>query len=174
MAAFGHPRRAASGAGPSWDRCSRYAFAKLPRGVPLPPASRSAGAEARGSDWTDPTFWEQADPGDGRSRGAASGATGFNGPRNRWLMNPHDERIGGVRAENPTDRLPRSKSAWFIEIGCAAIDKGTNPAEGNERSSPRWWRPTRYPCPLRRHRLLPVEPLAVTIPSAATEATLFF
>lgn len=64
-------------------------------------------------------------PGAGGPCGAASGATGFNGPRNRWL-NPHYERIGDVRSEDPADRLPRSKPVWFIEIGCAAIDKGTN------------------------------------------------
>ena len=40
--------------------------------------------------------------------------------------NHHHERIGGLRAEMPTAWEPRSKPIWFTELGCAAIDKGTN------------------------------------------------
>ena len=43
-----------------------------------------------------------------------------------WWENPHRDRIGGERAETPTAWEPRSKPIWFTEIGCAAIDKGTN------------------------------------------------
>ncbi len=43
-----------------------------------------------------------------------------------WWSNPHHDRIGGVRAENPTAWVPGSKPVWFTEYGCAAIDKGTN------------------------------------------------
>lgn len=43
-----------------------------------------------------------------------------------WWENEHHERIGGVRQESPTPWLARSKPIWFTEIGCAAIDKGTN------------------------------------------------
>lgn len=43
-----------------------------------------------------------------------------------WWSKPHHERIAGVRAEEPTDWEPRSKPIWFTELGCAAIDKGTN------------------------------------------------
>ncbi|MBV1866698.1 MAG: glycoside hydrolase/phage tail family protein [Marinosulfonomonas sp.] len=43
-----------------------------------------------------------------------------------WWSNAHHERIGGVRSPNPTAWLPESKPIWFMEIGCAAIDKGTN------------------------------------------------
>ncbi|WP_245223414.1 glycoside hydrolase/phage tail family protein [Ruegeria sp. HKCCSP346] len=43
-----------------------------------------------------------------------------------WWSNPHHERIGGVRQSNPTDWVPASKPIWFTELGCAAIDKGTN------------------------------------------------
>jgi hypothetical protein len=39
---------------------------------------------------------------------------------------PHHERIGGVRQAQPTGWVPQSKPIWFTEIGCAAIDKGTN------------------------------------------------
>ena len=35
-------------------------------------------------------------------------------------------RIGGERLETPTAWVPKSKPVWFTEIGCAAIDKGTN------------------------------------------------
>ncbi len=43
-----------------------------------------------------------------------------------WWQNPHHERIGGVRQANPTAWQPKSKPVWFTELGCAAIDKGTN------------------------------------------------
>ncbi len=43
-----------------------------------------------------------------------------------WWGNPHHERIDGVRQETPTAWQPRSKPIWFTELGCAAIDKGTN------------------------------------------------
>lgn len=43
-----------------------------------------------------------------------------------WWQNPHHERIGGVRQEEPTNWIPESKPIWFTELGCAAIDKGTN------------------------------------------------
>ncbi|WP_299376690.1 glycoside hydrolase/phage tail family protein [uncultured Tateyamaria sp.] len=43
-----------------------------------------------------------------------------------WWSNPHHERVGGVRAETPTDWAPGSKPIWFTELGCAAVDKGTN------------------------------------------------
>ena len=43
-----------------------------------------------------------------------------------WWSNPHHERIGGVRQPAPTAWVPGSKPIWFTELGCAAIDKGTN------------------------------------------------
>jgi len=43
-----------------------------------------------------------------------------------WWSNPHHERIDGVRQTEPTDWVPGSKPIWFTELGCAAIDKGTN------------------------------------------------
>ena len=43
-----------------------------------------------------------------------------------WWQNSHHERIGGVRQSTPTDWEPRSKPIWFTELGCAAVDKGTN------------------------------------------------
>ncbi|CUJ89094.1 hypothetical protein RUE5091_00818 [Ruegeria denitrificans] len=43
-----------------------------------------------------------------------------------WWVNRHHERIGGVRQADPTDWVPGSKPIWFTELGCAAIDKGTN------------------------------------------------
>ncbi|MTH77212.1 baseplate multidomain protein megatron [Paracoccus aestuariivivens] len=43
-----------------------------------------------------------------------------------WWLNEHHERIGGVRQERPTEWVPGSKPIWFTEMGCAAIDKGTN------------------------------------------------
>ncbi|MEV8465452.1 glycoside hydrolase TIM-barrel-like domain-containing protein [Fluviibacterium sp. DFM31] len=43
-----------------------------------------------------------------------------------WWSSPHHNRIGGVRAAGATPWVPRSKPIWFTELGCAAIDKGTN------------------------------------------------
>jgi hypothetical protein len=43
-----------------------------------------------------------------------------------WWQNTHHDRIDGLRAGLPTTWNPQSKPIWFTEIGCAAIDKGTN------------------------------------------------
>ncbi|MEM6478409.1 MAG: glycoside hydrolase TIM-barrel-like domain-containing protein, partial [Pseudomonadota bacterium] len=43
-----------------------------------------------------------------------------------WWENYHHERIGGTRAQFPTVWEPGSKPVRFTEMGCAAIDKGTN------------------------------------------------
>ncbi|RYH11175.1 glycoside hydrolase/phage tail family protein [Tropicimonas sp. IMCC6043] len=43
-----------------------------------------------------------------------------------WWSKPHHERIGGQRQSNATAWQPQSKPIWFTEIGCAAVDKGTN------------------------------------------------
>ena len=43
-----------------------------------------------------------------------------------WWANAHHERIGGERSELATDWVPGSKPIWFTELGCAAVDKGTN------------------------------------------------
>ncbi|MAB08818.1 MAG: host specificity protein [Rhodobacteraceae bacterium] len=43
-----------------------------------------------------------------------------------WWENPHHERIGGGRQSDPTDWVPGSKPVRFTELGCAAVDKGTN------------------------------------------------
>ncbi|WBL34428.1 glycoside hydrolase TIM-barrel-like domain-containing protein [Sinirhodobacter sp. HNIBRBA609] len=43
-----------------------------------------------------------------------------------WWENPHHERIGGIRAAEQTDWVPRSKPIWFTELGSAAVNKATN------------------------------------------------
>lgn len=43
-----------------------------------------------------------------------------------WWSNSHFNRIGGVREEQPTAWIPCSKPFWFTELGCPAVDKGTN------------------------------------------------
>lgn len=45
--------------------------------------------------------------------------------RNWWLSH-HHERIDGVRQSEPTAWEPGTKPVWFTEMGCAALDKGTN------------------------------------------------
>jgi hypothetical protein len=43
-----------------------------------------------------------------------------------WWLNEHHDRVGGLRAQTPTDWVPQSKPIRFTEYGCAAIDKGAN------------------------------------------------
>lgn len=43
-----------------------------------------------------------------------------------WWRNAHHERVSGERSVVPTAWEPQSKPIWFTELGCAAIDKGTN------------------------------------------------
>lgn len=43
-----------------------------------------------------------------------------------WWGEAHHERINGQRMEEATAWVPRSKPIWFTEIGCAALDRGTN------------------------------------------------
>ena len=43
-----------------------------------------------------------------------------------WWGDQHFDRIGGVRSGQPTAWMPGSKPVWFTELGCPAVDKGTN------------------------------------------------
>jgi hypothetical protein len=43
-----------------------------------------------------------------------------------WWENEHHNRIAGQRQPNATPWVPQSKPIRFTELGCAAIDKGTN------------------------------------------------
>ncbi len=43
-----------------------------------------------------------------------------------WWSNEHVDRLGGVKVAVPTAWQPRSKPIWFTEVGCPAVDKGTN------------------------------------------------
>ena len=43
-----------------------------------------------------------------------------------WWSSDHHERVNGIRSQEPTAWVPQSKPIWFTELGCAAIDKGTN------------------------------------------------
>jgi len=43
-----------------------------------------------------------------------------------WWSNQHFDRINGERQAQPTSWIPGSKPIRFTEMGCAAIDKGTN------------------------------------------------
>jgi hypothetical protein len=44
----------------------------------------------------------------------------------RWWSNPHVDRPGGVESATPTAWVPESKPIRFTEIGCPAIDRGSN------------------------------------------------
>lgn len=43
-----------------------------------------------------------------------------------WWSNYHHDRVGGVRSSQSSAWVPGSKPIWFTEVGCAAINKGTN------------------------------------------------
>src|SRR5690606_32060112 len=43
-----------------------------------------------------------------------------------WWFNQHRNRPGGVPALSPTAWLPQSKPIRFTELGCPAVDRGTN------------------------------------------------
>lgn len=43
-----------------------------------------------------------------------------------WWSNPHYDRPGGVESGTPTAWVPESKPIRFTELGCPAIDRGTN------------------------------------------------
>lgn len=43
-----------------------------------------------------------------------------------WWSNSHHERVDGQRSPTPTAWVPGSKPIWFTELGCPAIDRGTN------------------------------------------------
>ena len=43
-----------------------------------------------------------------------------------WWSSPHHNRLGGVESASPTAWVPQSKPIWFTELGCPAIDRGTN------------------------------------------------
>ncbi|MDZ4136198.1 MAG: glycoside hydrolase/phage tail family protein, partial [Paracoccaceae bacterium] len=43
-----------------------------------------------------------------------------------WWSNTHFDRPGGVESAVPTAWAPQSKPIWFTELGCPAIDRGTN------------------------------------------------
>ena len=43
-----------------------------------------------------------------------------------WWSEPHFNRPDGVESGTPTAWVPQSKPIWFTELGCPAIDRGTN------------------------------------------------
>jgi hypothetical protein len=43
-----------------------------------------------------------------------------------WWANDHHNRPGAVYSSTPTAWIPESKPIWFTELGCPAIDKGSN------------------------------------------------
>ena len=43
-----------------------------------------------------------------------------------WWSKPHVNRPGGVKMASATEWQPKSKPIWFTELGCPAVEKGTN------------------------------------------------
>ena len=43
-----------------------------------------------------------------------------------WWANSHHDRVGGQRSPTPSPWVPQSKPIWFTELGCPAVDRGTN------------------------------------------------
>ena len=61
-----------------------------------------------------------------------------------WWKNLHHDRVDGIRSVQPSAWVPGSKPIRFTEMGCAAIDKGTNQpnkfvdAKSSESSLPKF------------------------------------
>ncbi|SUZ33219.1 hypothetical protein ROE7235_02988 [Roseibaca ekhonensis] len=43
-----------------------------------------------------------------------------------WWSEQHFDRPGGAESGTPTAWVPESKPVWFTELGCPAVDRGTN------------------------------------------------
>ncbi|MDX5402600.1 MAG: glycoside hydrolase/phage tail family protein, partial [Rhodobacterales bacterium] len=43
-----------------------------------------------------------------------------------WWSNSHYDRVDGQRSATATAWVPQSKPVWFTELGCPAVDRGTN------------------------------------------------
>ncbi|WP_421792250.1 baseplate multidomain protein megatron [Hyphobacterium sp.] len=43
-----------------------------------------------------------------------------------WWSNPHFDRRAGLELTTASPWIPESKPVWFTEVGCPAIDKGSN------------------------------------------------
>ena len=43
-----------------------------------------------------------------------------------WWSNRHHKRVGGVEAGSPTAWQAEMKPIWFTEVGCPAVDRGSN------------------------------------------------
>lgn len=43
-----------------------------------------------------------------------------------WWSRAHVNRLGGLKMSAPTIWKPKSKPIWFTELGCPAVNKGTN------------------------------------------------
>lgn len=43
-----------------------------------------------------------------------------------WWQSEHFNRPAGVESGSPTAWVPQSKPIWFTELGCPAVDKGSN------------------------------------------------
>ncbi len=43
-----------------------------------------------------------------------------------WWSQPHYERVGGAELPSPTAWVAQGKPIWLTEVGCPAVDKGTN------------------------------------------------
>lgn len=43
-----------------------------------------------------------------------------------WWSNPHHNRVSGAEVGTATAWVPASKPIWFTELGCPAVDRGSN------------------------------------------------
>ncbi len=74
-----------------------------------------------------------------------------------WWSSAHHDRPAGVRSATPTDWVPASKPIRFTELGCGAIDKGSNAPnlfldpKSSENALPVFSRGTRDDLQQRRH-----------------------
>lgn len=84
-----------------------------------------------GGEYYDWYYAAQADRQDQVRTPIADGAYGKpwvyrNKDIRNWWANAHHDRPGGVEAASPTAFVPESKPVWLTELGCPAVDRGSN------------------------------------------------
>ncbi|MEM1360152.1 MAG: glycoside hydrolase/phage tail family protein [Pseudomonadota bacterium] len=111
-----------------WRDGSSHADSGAARSIYDPSYLESNVAGGEGYDWY---YGDEEDIETQTRRAITDGA--YNEPwvyrykdLNSWWTSVHYDRPGGVRATTPTQWSPQSKPFWFTELGCAALDKGTN------------------------------------------------
>lgn len=93
-----------------------------------------------------------------------------------WWLNAHYNRRGGIESATPTPWVPQSKSFWFMEVGCGAVDKSANEPnvfvdpKSSENGLPFYSRGTRDDLVQRRYLRALIEAFDPTVPGTTAAA----